>query len=340
MAKDVLAVYDPCRVYLERFVSFASGQNEFGYKVRGYTDLSILAEQLQEEKIDAVLLALDEQCRLSFQENVITGLNRFGGTVLFMGRQQGSSEWSTFLKEAGFHGEVRYIWRYQSAREILRQIKGFLLEDREEETAPAADTPLFLAGMYSPVDKVSHPEAAAAILKEQGRVLYLNLEQFSGCSAVMDHACSSLSDILYCYKTTPGKLSEILFKSTGHAYGMDVLTAPDDLADLEELSEKEWPEFLRAVTRAGDYHYIFLDMSVFHWKLIDIVLTYGILYIPALPYDPGQTYRSVLIRSAGSGQRRMQIHAARMEEFRNYFLERGLEDELKKIREVRLETDG
>lgn len=341
MAKRILAVYDPCQVYLERFVRFVSEQGELGYKAQGYTDLCILVEQLQENRIDAVLLALDDNCKAVLQENraLMDGFNRFGGIVLFMGRQQGSSEWKQFLTEAGYEGEVRYINRFQSVPEILHFIQMCILENSDPSAVQDPGGPLFLAGMYSPTDKTSHPREAAAILKEWKKVLYISLEQFSGFTSFLAKGCGTLSDILYCYKTSPGKLPQQLMQVTGHGYGMDILTAPDDLADLEVLSEKEWPEFLRAVARAGDYQYIFLDMSMFEWKLIDMVLSYGNLYIPALPYDPSETFRSVLVRKTEQSRECRRKDAAKMEEFRRYFIQRGMEEELKKIREVRIETD-
>ena len=341
MAKDILAVYDPCQVYLERFVSLASEHGSLGCKAQGYTDLRILAGELQDNKIDAVLLALDENMKAAFRENdgLMAEIQRFDGVIVFMGRQHGSSEWKKYLTEAGYEGEIRYINRYQSALEILRTVRLYILERKQEDPAADPDLPLHLAGMYSPVDKSTHPQTAAAILKGQGKVLYINLEQFSGLSAVLKEGSSSLSDILYCYRASPGKLTEMLYRTAGQGYGMDILTAPEDLADLEELSEREWPEFLRAVTRAGDYQYIFLDMSVFEWKLVDMILTYGNLYIPALPYDPAKTFRSVLIRKPGSAREGPAGQAVKMEEFRNYFISRGLEEQLMNIREVQIETD-
>lgn len=343
MAKEVLAIYDPCRVYLERFVSYASEQQDVSCKAQGYTDLCILAQKLQERKIDAVLLAVDDNCIQMFQENesLIAGLNWLDGKVLFMGRQYGNSdsEWKTVLKEAGYEKEIRYICRYQSAQEILRQVRVMILQSRQEGESLESDQPFSLAGLYSPADKRSHPRTAAAILKDCKKPLYINLEQFSGLSSCVKGDVSTISDILYCYRTTPGKLAEVLFRTVGHGFGMDILTAPDDLADLEELGEKDWPVFLRAVAGAGDYQTIFLDMSVFDWKLIDVILSYGILYIPALPYDPGQTYRSVLTHREGYQQEQRDMEYAKMKEFRNYFVERGMEEELARIREVKLE-DG
>mgnify|MGYP002627213918 CR=1 FL=1 len=44
MAKDILAVYDPCRGYVERFIKYVSEKDNTGYEIQGYTDLDILEE--------------------------------------------------------------------------------------------------------------------------------------------------------------------------------------------------------------------------------------------------------------------------------------------------------
>ena len=61
MAKYILAVYDACQVYLERFLNYAGARNSFGFTVKGYTDLTILAQDVQDNRIDAVK-NINESC--------------------------------------------------------------------------------------------------------------------------------------------------------------------------------------------------------------------------------------------------------------------------------------
>ena len=371
MAKLFLAVYSSSHVYLERFVSFASEQKEMGFQLQGFTDLSLLEEYLQKRAADALLLVLDEDSKEVFRSHheLIILMNRLEIAVILMGRQSDFAGWEAFFREEGYEDRIRYINRYQSAMEILRYVRQFFPEE-QTKLSPEEDRSLpWLAGMYSPVDKICHPQAAASIMKGKRRVLYINLEQFSGIGEEPEDWSNeenwenqnhepvgtteeyrrdevlrkeddcTISDVIYCYKQTPGKLKEVLNRIKGQRFGMDILSAPEDLADLEELSEGEWPEFLRAVAKAGDYHFIFLDMSVFEWKLIGMVLSYGELYIPALPYDPEKTFRSVLTRRDGSRQQNRLQQAAKMKAFRKYFTDRGLDAELRRIREVRFEFD-
>ena len=182
MAKILLAVYAASHVYLERFVSFASGARELGFQVQGFTDLLLLGEYLQKRKADALLLVLEEESKQAFHDHheLIALLNRLDSIVIMMGRQSGCEEWEAFFREEGYEDRIRYINRYQSAVEILTYVRQFFPEDQRESPSGKDRSLPWLAGMYSPVDKVCHPQAAAAIMKGKRKVLYINLEQFSG----------------------------------------------------------------------------------------------------------------------------------------------------------------
>lgn len=173
----------------------------------------------------------------------------------------------------------------------------------------------------------------------EGRILYINLEQFSGMGRLMDHnGPSSLSDIIYSYRTNPARIAETMARNHGTYMGMDVLTAPEDPADLEEIGNKGWPDFIAALARSGDYQYIVFDISCFNDVIIEMILKYGNLFIPALPYFDSRTCRSVLKSHTSADNRDPVIAAAKLQEFRAYFHDRGQDELIKKILEVQLDT--
>lgn len=120
---------------------------------------------------------------------------------------------------------------------------------------------------------------------------------------------------------------------------MDVLTAPVNPDDLEELSEEDWPDFLATLSVAGGYQYILIDLAAICSKLIDVIFEYGNLYIPALPYSPNKTYRSVLTHKAGSAAADEQIAMEKMREFREYITSLGRKNDYDKIMEVTVDPD-
>ena len=337
MAKTILAVYDPCPDYVERFISYINRKKNRNYEAEGFTDLSILMARLQDNKIKAVLLSLDEiksNERIRVQEVLGRNNNRNDLVILFLGEQPA----------AGRETEEtdRYIDRYQPMEQILSDIDS-RLHLQEAFLAKKHFTSRFsVSGIYSPADKCSHPEVAAALAAKQCKadsgkpvkMLYINLEQFSGMKTLLDYEKeTSISDVIYYYRTNPGKLAEGLVKVKGSYKGMDVLTAPADLRDLEEIGKKGWPDFLNALSLAGDYPYILIDMSVCEMDILEVVLEYGNLYIPALPYS--RLNQRERLESLQIPEERMQLRDRdKIQEFRKYLMDAGMDSRLQKIMEV------
>ncbi|MBQ9031939.1 MAG: hypothetical protein IJ106_10895 [Parasporobacterium sp.] len=341
MAKYVLAVYDVCRDYLERFLAYTESRKHLSFRAEGFTDLSILAKQ-SPDKIDAVLLSPEDMISLVSLNNtdLLTAMKMNDLIVLFLGEQHSAGRLRKILEEKGCGSNVRIIEKYQSMEKILAEIDEILVEKKGSPGELPDPADLHVSGIYSPADKVSHPQAAQVLAKDQGRVLYINLEQFSGFSDPEDPGKDSgVTDVIYCYKNSPSKLGEVLKQKCGTLGTMDVLTGPDNMDDLEVLGEEEWPGFLKAASIAGNYQLILIDMSAFSWKIADVVLSYGNLYIPALPYDDSRTYRSVLTSAAAGQERRRERSSAKLRQFRRFFAAKGFESYQERILEVQLDTE-
>ena len=321
MAKNVLAVYDQCQVYLERFLNYVNNRKRLDIEAVGFTDPDILEDYLKNNRIRALLFSREnnEEGEDKGQDNFIKRINENKNyKTIFLGDRQESAE------GAEDDDGIRYLYKYQSMEDLLTQLNLILAEDQEEESSVGYDSRINVSGIYSPQDKQSHPEIAAAIRRKQipadARVLYINLEPFSGMEELLDYRKDTgIEDVIYYYKTNPGMLPKVLGKMKGSYCGMDVLTAPDNLDDLEELGKEGWPDFLAGLCRNGDYQYVLLDISSFSGRVIELVIHCGNLYIPALP------------------QTKDDRALDRMREFRQYFIDKGQEEYLKKIVEVQID---
>ena len=321
MAKDILAVYDPCQVYLERFLNYVNERKRLDIEAVGFTDPDILEEYLKNNRIRALLFSREnnEEGEDIRQDNFIRRITgKCDYKTIFLGEKQEP------CADDDDDSGIRYLYKYQSMEDLLTALNLILTEEQEEQRSAGYDRMINVSGLYSPQDKQSHPEIAAAIRKKSipsgARVLYINLEPFSGMEDLLEYRKNtSIADVIYYYKTNPRMLPQVLGKMKGSYCGMDVLTAPDNLDDLEELGKEGWPDFLAGLCRNGDYQFIILDISAFSGKLVELVTEYGNLYIPAM----SQT---------NDGRA-----ASRMREFRQYFIDRGQEENLKKIVEVQID---
>ena len=342
MANYILAVYDACQVYLERLLNYAGAKNDLSFCIKGYTDLTILADEMQNNRIDAVLFSFDEKILPTLKncEQMIRSVLSKQMIVLILGEQHSAGELKKTLEELGYEEEIPVIDKYQSAESILLEADDHIQSRKGRGWQERLDQPFQIKGLFSPMDKVTHPEAAPLLKEGEERILYLNLEPFSGLESLAEiPAPSDLSDAVYVYKTSPGKFPEILNRIKGRLNGMDYLPGPVNMDDLEIMDGEDWPGFFRALSLAGTYQLIIIDSCTFSRKLFDVILTYGSLYIPALPYDTSRTYRSVLTAGAAGEERKRLRRAARMNEFRKYYETGEMALYRDRILEVQLDTD-
>ena len=341
MAKYVLAVYEACQDYLERFMNYAGGKNHLSFRIKGYTDLTILADDMQNSRIDAVLFSVDELFYETLKNSKILLMQIIKDKMiaLILGEQHSAGELRKMLEELGYEGEVPVIDKYQPVESILLEADEYIQLRKGKIDQIWTDPQFQIKGLYSPMDKVTHPEAVPFLRGEEEKLLYLNLEPFSGLERLAEiPASSDLSDAIYYYKTAPGKLSEILNRIKGRLNGFDYLQGLANADDLEILEGEDWPGFLKALAKTG-YQLIIIDSCIFSRKLFDVILSYGSLYIPALPYDSSRTFRSVLTAQAAGEERRRMRMAARMKEFREYYESAEMAAYRERIFEVQIETD-
>ena len=343
MAKSTLAVYDSCPSYIERLLSYANSKKNLAFDIVGFTDFEALNDYLKRSEKTVLLISLNDDEKNIEQVRMVltTNSNLF---VIFLGEQHLADRINSEIP--GGLSKMACINKYQSAANIVAEISAQLEDFNIRPDGRISN--LHVAGIYSPVDKVSHVKLAPVIMKrlvksensERNKVLYINLEPFSGANKWLDYPKNTgMSDVIYFYKTNRRRLAETLGGVKGSYCGMDVLTAPVNPDDLEELSEEEWLDFLATLSVTGGYQYILIDMAAIHSKLIDVIFEYGNLYIPALPYSENRTYRSVLTHKAGSTAVNDQIAMEKMREFREYLVSLGRKDDYDKIMEVTVDPD-
>ncbi len=343
MAKSTLVVYDSCPSYIERLLSYANSKKNSAFDIVGFTDPEALNDYLKRNEKTVLLISLnDDEDSIGQAIMILTSNSNL--FVIFLGEQQLADRISSEIP--GGLKKTACINKYQSADNIMAEI-GAQLEDFDIRSGDRIKN-LHVAGIYSPVDKVSHVRLAPVIMKrlvktengDKNKVLYINLEPFSGANKWLDYPKNTgISDLIYVYKTNRRKLAETLTKLRGSYCGMDVLTAPVNPEDLEELSEEDWPDFLATLSMTGGYQYILVDMAAITENLMDVIFEYGNLYIPALPYSENKTYRSVLTHKSGSTAVNDQIAMEKMREFREYIISLGRKDDFDKIMEVTVDPD-
>ena len=203
MKDKILAVCTADEAYALRLQEALSEREAFPFSVYIYTKY----DQLKDSGRITLYLA-DE----AFYENL-----RAAGadTILLRSR------------ETGPHSE-RYIWKYQSAEQIRKQLLDYYSESAKEEMPAAGGRrSTKVIGIFSPVAKsiqTSFSLLMGQFLAKNSKVLYLNLEPFSGLSKLMsDSNNRDLTDLVYYLEGNEDRLVYKLESMVGNVNGLDYI---------------------------------------------------------------------------------------------------------------------
>ncbi len=252
MAKTHLAVYDESQTYVDRFINYSKKRLGMKTAIIGFTDTDALINYLKENKIKILLISEEEWINKDedpeiFNERIIE--TEHVEKLIYLGERKNS------------RSKLLHINKYQSMNKILNEVEE-LFDAKDEEEVFDAEADIF--GIYSPSSNSKVKGFAYTIcetLAQNKKVLYINLERFSGINTKLKISKdSSISNLIYFYKTNPKKLREGLEDVKIQTNGFDILTAPLDMSDIDEIELDDWKYFINAIAIAGEYQAIVIDM--------------------------------------------------------------------------------
>ncbi len=258
MAMKNVAVYDNSSTYMKRFLKYVNHRKASGVSIKGFSDLSALKDYLEKSQVDVLLFSMEEQ--------VAKGEEAEQVCAAFM-EHPSVREFVYFGERRNSKSRVKHIDKYQPAGKILAELMDLLLPEREE-TVPQDETEpnrVELISVFSPAPEEEAAQCAveiAELLSIRKEVLLLDLERFSLLAASEEgRPAGGISDLIYVYRTNPNKLTECLRESRSRIRNLDVLTSPENMEDLDEIAEKDWPAFLKQISLCGGYEAIVVHMA-------------------------------------------------------------------------------
>ncbi len=306
MAKKNVAVYDDSEGYIQRFLEYVNSRGIAWLEVNGFTKTKALKEYLETNRVDLLLFSLE------------TSVEEKGDReeeFEFFSNHANVREFVYFGERRNSRSQVRHINKYRSMEEILSGIQLVLFGEQEDKAALLPDEGgAELVGMYDVYPSSISIRKAIEIaegLAETQEVLLVDLERCSILSSLTGtNPDSSISDLIFFYKTNPARLKESLMKKKKRHNEIDILSSPEDPEDLEEIPEKEWPAFLKKIGALGGYDVVVVHMGEAFRSLIWMFEACSRIYMP----DDGDPFRS-----------------AKMKVLSDFFANRGRKDLWKKI---------
>lgn len=242
MKKHEVAYYDTDGQYAKRLGSYISKKKGVPFFFHVFTDESLLMEYLEREKPEWLLLSDDVKglCPEWLQYQLIV-----------------------FMEERNSIGQERFIYKYQSADAIVKELMSFYYEGREL---------LFQEGfsgvtvecVYSPVRRCGKSTFARKRARELSKEYHTLLVCFdrNRSEPSMGSEELNLSDLLFYYLEMPGELAGKIPFAMEQIDGYDQIRSANRLEDLFAMTDRDWYVFLSTVIELGGYHSVVLDLSL------------------------------------------------------------------------------
>ena len=243
--KKVFAICDLEEAYVVHLAHYLNQKSDLPFRVMAFTSLSSLIEYASGNEIEILLISTDAMSEEVRNLNVHRIIILSDGETPSLGTDDPQ------------------IDKYQDSDTIARLVCGY---------AGAANTEMKkslgscrLIGVYSPVSRCGKTMfclTLAQALARSGKVLYLNLESWSGLEDLLQaNWREDLADLMYAARS---ELEDLTSRLEGivKTYGtLDICPPSFFPEDLRETDIPSWMEFFAALSNTGNYTSIILDIG-------------------------------------------------------------------------------
>lgn len=259
----VLAVCDSETEYAYQLVDYLSNKKGFPFQVQLFTSERTLMEYAKDYPVSVAMIAGKDYLG-EIGENIIDHV--------FLLAEDNGEELSG----------LKSFYKYQSAENLMKQLLEFIAGEGILGRTVVNGKELKLIGIYSPVGKclkTSFSFVLGQILSKKHKVLYLNMESYSGLGKLLQKEFSTdMSELIYYLQNSTEKfiyrMGSIIIR-TGE---LDVLPPFDSFLDFISVSKEEWISLFREIERCSDYEYLILDLSDAVQGLFDILRLCDVVY--------------------------------------------------------------
>ena len=156
--------------------------------------------------------------------------------------------------------EADTLFKYRSAAILQHAIQGYLgTESMEKGTE--------VISLYSPIRRCHQTTfgiTLSHLLSKNRRVLYLNLEGYSGFERILAEDYSKdISDFIYYINQKSEKIPLLIQKYVYRLNEIDIIPPVLNPTNLQDISEDMWMSMLEILRKSGLYDYIIVDVSDF-----------------------------------------------------------------------------
>lgn len=267
--KRIMAVCDVDPFYAERFAEFANEKGRTPFTVVAFGSMAKLHAFAEQQPVE-ILLAGDGVTEADLEGVKVKQIVRLSETGLKEKFQKGEME-------------VPVVYKYQSSEAVLREVMACYQVKPEQIPLMAVGVKSEVIGVYSPVNRCGKSGFCLTygqVLARERKVLYLNLEEYSGFSRLTGMQYdSTLSDLIYDYLR--GEYSRMRLGTVLYNWGgLDYIPPAAYAEDLSELKGEELAELVTRIAEEGIYDVILLDLGQLGQGMTALLELCSVIYTP------------------------------------------------------------
>ena len=259
----VLAVCDSEIEYAYQLVDYLSNKKGFPFQVQLFTSPKTLGEYASHHPIAVTLIG---------EKDYGDEIKEFSvGQILVLREDY----------EKDVKG-LATVDKYQSCERIIKEVLDEVAKEGILGRMISDSKELKLIGIYSPVGKclkTSFSFVLGQILSKKHKVLYLNLESYSGLGKLLQREFTAdMSELIYYLQNSREKFIYRMGSITERTGELDILPPFDSFLDFISVSGEEWIQLFQEIEKGSDYEYLILDLSDGVQGLFDILRLCNVVY--------------------------------------------------------------
>ncbi len=252
MKNVVLAIYDEELDYAAHLADYLGRKEGRFSETRIFTNEKSLKDFLEHHSIDLLLVA-----EVLFQKN--REWNNVKQLVLL-------SEGTMVAEELI---EQTSIYKFQSAENIRKELNEiYTLNERPQGKNKKEGEQVRVIGTFSPCGgsrKTVFSIRLGEILAKKKKVLYLNLECFSGSSRQLyENSMEGISELLYYIREKNIALLQKIESMICKMGAVNTIPPVNHFRDLMEITDDDVDAIMGELKGSAIYDYIILDLGYFH----------------------------------------------------------------------------
>lgn len=247
MKKLNFAICDLETTYACRLMDYITDKQKIPFEILVFSGLESLKEFTKENRIELLLISTRMMCA----EIRKMDINR----IVILSEGEVVPEYDDYPT----------VYKYQASNNLVAEVMNYYASDMSEHLPYFMKRNARVIGVYSPIKrcgKTCFALTLGQILARKQSVLYLNLEECAGFSALLGKTYSAdISDVMYFIRQNKGNVIFKIQAIVQHLGELAYIPPAYSASDLREIDQEEWMNLLEAVTSMGGYETIILDLE-------------------------------------------------------------------------------